>query len=70
MPFSARNRIGGVVHTVETDAPMAEVVIDAGDAGEITAVITSDSAESLDLSPGDEVETVVKATSVMVDAGE
>lgn len=67
MPFSARNRISGVVDTVETEAPMAEVTVDAGDAGDLTAVITSDSAESLDLSPGDEVEAVVKATSVMID---
>lgn len=70
MPFSARNRISGVVHTVETDAPIAEVAIDAGDAGELTAVVTSDAAESLDLSPGDEVEAVVEATSVMMDAGQ
>lgn len=67
MPFSARNL--GAVTRVESAGPMGRVDVDAGDAGELTVAVTDD-AESRDLSPADEVEAVVEATSVLVDAGD
>lgn len=36
----------------------------------VAAVITGDSAESLDLSEGDSVDAVIKATAVMIDDGQ
>lgn len=81
MTLSARNRLSGEVRNVETDGLTAEVTVEVGDSanpsdslaagdGEtVTAVITRSSAESLDLSEGDSVDAVIKATAVMIDDG-
>jgi molybdopterin-binding protein len=67
--FSARNRFPGVVRSVEADGVMALVEIEAGP-HLVTAAITRDSVEELGLAPGVRVTATVKATSVMVLAGE
>jgi molybdopterin-binding protein len=64
--FSARNRFPGRVVSVEVDGVMALVEIQAGP-HRITAAITRDSVEELDLQPGQQVAARVKATSVMVE---
>ena len=68
--LSARNRLPGVVRSVEVDGVMALVEIEAGPFL-ITAAVTRDSVEELGLAPGVEATATVKATSVMVqrDAG-
>lgn len=66
MVLSARNRLRGTVQRVETDGLMAEVVIDV-DGTEVVSTITSSSVERLGLDVGDEVNAVVKASSVMVE---
>ena len=63
--FSARNRMPGVVRSVEVDGVMALVEIEAGPFL-ITAAVTRDSVEELGLAPGVEATATVKATSVMV----
>ena len=45
---------------------MASVKIEVTEPGVITAVITRESAEALELAAGDEVEAVIKSTEVMV----
>jgi molybdopterin-binding protein len=64
--FSARNRVPGVVGSVEVSGGMALVEIDAGHCW-ITAAITRDSVEELGLAPGMRVAARVKATDVMIE---
>jgi molybdopterin-binding protein len=66
MALSARNRIEGTVTSITVEGPVAEVVVDVGGGNEMTATITSGSAERLGLSEGDEATAVVKASDVMV----
>ena len=65
---SARNRLTGVVRSVEADGVMALVELEAGPFL-ITAAITRDSIEELGLAAGVEATAVVKATSVMIERG-
>jgi molybdopterin-binding protein len=67
--LSARNRFPGVVRSVEVSGVMALVEIEAGP-HRITAAITRDAVEELGLAPGTPATAAVKATSVMVEAGE
>jgi molybdopterin-binding protein len=66
MKRSARNRFQGIVRSVDADGVMALVEMEAGPFL-ITAAITRDSIEELDLAPGVAATAVVKATSVMIE---
>ena len=68
-PRSARNRLTGIVRSVETDGVMALVEVEAGPFL-VTAAITRDSIEELGLAPGVQATAVVKATSVMIERAE
>jgi molybdopterin-binding protein len=63
---SARNRLTGVVRSVEVGGVMALVEIEAGPFL-VTAAITRDSVRELRLAPGVPATAIVKATSVMVE---
>jgi molybdopterin-binding protein len=63
--LSARNRLAGVVRSVESDRVVALVEIEAGPYL-LAAVITRDAVEELALAPGVPVVATIKATSVMV----
>jgi molybdopterin-binding protein len=63
--LSARNRLDGVVRSVEADRVMALVEIEAGPYL-LAAAITRDAVEELGLRPGVRVVATIKATSVMV----
>ena len=63
--LSARNRLAGVVRSVEADGVMALVDIEAGPY-RLAAAITRDAVEELALAPGVRVVATIKATSVMV----
>jgi molybdopterin-binding protein len=65
MELSARNQLRGTVHSVKSGAVMAEITVDV-EAGQVTAAITDSSRERLNLSEGDEVTVVIKATEVMI----
>lgn len=67
MALSARNNLGGTVRSVTTDEVMAEVVIELDGGETVTSTITRGSADRLDLSEGDEVAAVIKASEVMVE---
>jgi len=67
MALSARNKLTGTVTSVAKSEIMAEVVIELGDGQTITSTITRGSADRLELSEGDEVDAVIKASEVMVD---
>jgi molybdopterin-binding protein len=64
--LSARNRLPGVIRSVEVDGVMALVEIEAGP-HRLTAAITRDSVEELGLREGVEATATVKATSVMLE---
>jgi molybdopterin-binding protein len=68
MALSARNRLRGTVRSVTKTDVVAEVVVELDGGETVTAIITSGSAERLGLDPGSEVDAVVKATEVMIDA--
>ncbi len=62
---SARNRLPGVVRSVEADGVMALVEVEAGPFT-VVAAVTRDAIEDLALVPGSAITAVVKATSVML----
>jgi molybdopterin-binding protein len=66
MAISARNQLPGTIKSVVLGSVMAEVVVDVG-GHEVAAAVTRHSAEQLELSAGDEVKVVIKATEVMID---
>ena len=66
VPRSARNRMAGVVRSVQVDGVMALVEIEAGPFL-LTAAVTRDSVQELGLAPGVPATAVVKATSMMVE---
>lgn len=67
-PISARNRLPGVVRSVERDGVMALVELQAGPFL-ITAAVTRDSVDELGLAEGVQATATVKATSVMIERG-
>jgi molybdate transport system regulatory protein len=64
--ISARNRLKGTVKEVEKDAVTAKVKIEINTPVILTALISREAVEELEIKPGDEVEAVIKATEVMV----
>jgi molybdopterin-binding protein len=66
--LSARNRFPGVVRSVEVDGVMALVEIEAGPF-RLTAAVTRDAVEELQLTVGSPATAAVKATSVMIERG-
>ena len=66
MEISARNGIKGNIADVKLGEVMANIKIEVTEPGVITAIITRESAEDLDLKEGDEVKAVIKSTEVMV----
>ena len=68
-PLSARNRLPGIVRSVEVDGVMALVEIEAGPFRVVSAV-TRDAVEELGLAPGVAATATVKATSVMIHRGD
>lgn len=66
MEISARNGLKGKVEDVKLGEVMASIKIEITEPGVITAVITRESAEELDLKEGDEVKAIIKSTEVMV----
>jgi molybdate transport system regulatory protein len=69
MRTSARNRLPGIVRSIKLGGVMAQVDITVGD-NEVTAVITRDAAEELELKAGDSVVAIIKATEVMIGKSE
>jgi molybdate transport system regulatory protein len=66
MKISARNRIRGVIEGIEKGEVAAAVRIKVSTPIVITAMITRDAVDDLELRVGEDVEAVIKATEVMV----
>ena len=66
LKISARNRFKGVVKSVEKDKIVAKVKVEITLPATITALISTEAVEDLNIKLGDKVEAVIKATEVMV----
>ena len=66
MEISARNGIKGNIADVKLGEVMASIKIEVTEPGVITAIITRESAEELELAVGYEVKAIIKSTEVMV----
>jgi len=66
MKLSARNTLKGKVVDVTKGAAVAKVRIDVGNGVIITSSITTEAADDLALTIGDEVQAIIKATDVLV----
>jgi molybdopterin-binding protein len=66
MKLSARNQIKGKVVAVEKGHTTAHVRIDVGGGTVITASITNEAVDDLQLKVGDAATAVIKASDVMV----
>jgi molybdopterin-binding protein len=63
---SARNRLQGVVLSVQRDGLMAQVDLACG-AHRVVSLMSREAADQLDLKPGDSAIAVIKATTVVVE---
>jgi molybdate transport system regulatory protein len=66
LKISARNRFAGTVEKVEKGPITSLVKVKIQTPITITALISKEAAEDLAIKPGDKVEAIVKASSVMV----
>ncbi len=66
MKLSARNQMKGTVINVEKGLITARVSIKVEAPVIITAVITKEAAEELNLKVGDRVQAIIKATEVII----
>jgi molybdopterin-binding protein len=66
LKLSARNQFKGKVVNIEKGVITAKVKVDVTVPITITAVITKDAVEELNLKVGDEVVAIVKSTEVMI----
>lgn len=65
MELSTRNNLKGRIKNIKTNDINAEVLLDVG-GQEMCSSITADSVKRLDLKVGDEVNALVKASSVVI----
>ncbi|MGC2210440.1 MAG: TOBE domain-containing protein [Candidatus Korobacteraceae bacterium] len=66
MKISARNALAGTVTKVTRGAVNAEVDLSLKGGGDVVAVITNSSADSLGLKEGKAAYAIIKASSVMI----
>jgi len=66
LKISARNRLKGKVLAVEKEALTAKIKVEITVPAVVTALISREAAEELNIKVGDEVEAVIKATEVMI----
>jgi molybdopterin-binding protein len=64
--LSARNQFKGKIVAVEKGVITAEVKVEIKMPVTITAVITKEAVEDLNLKVGDEVTAIMKSTEVMI----
>lgn len=66
LKISARNRLEGIVKSIEKGEVAAKVKVEIEVPAVITALISREAVEELDIKLGDKVEAVIKATEVMI----
>ena len=66
MKLSARNQLKGKILEVRKGVTTAHIRINIGGGAVITASITNEAVDELDLKEGDDATAVIKASDVMV----
>lgn len=66
MRISARNTLKAKVKKIIPGSVNSEVILEISEGVEVTAIITKDAVQSLNLTEGAEAYAVVKSTDVMV----
>jgi len=66
LKISARNRLKGTVKSIEKGDVVAKIKVEIEVPAVITALISREAAEELEIKTGDQVEAVIKATEVMI----
>ncbi|WP_455277328.1 TOBE domain-containing protein [[Eubacterium] cellulosolvens] len=66
LKISARNRLNGIVEDINKGEVTSKVKIKINVPAIVSAVITTEAVEDLNIKPGDKVDAVIKATEVMV----
>ena len=66
MKISARNVLKGKVKSMVRDSVDSEIVLELAGGMEVVSIISTKSADNLNLKVGNEVYAVVKATNVMI----
>jgi molybdopterin-binding protein len=64
--LSARNQLNATIDSVQLGEVMSTVKVTLPDGQHLTAAITRDSAEELELAAGDQVLVIIKSTEVMI----
>jgi len=65
MKYGARNNITAIVKSVKKGDIMSLMKYDITQPTEMASVLTTESAEDLDLKPGDKVQLIIKAIHVL-----
>ncbi|WP_419660840.1 molybdenum-binding protein [Desulfosarcina variabilis str. Montpellier] len=68
MALSARNTLKGKIKDVKKGQVMAEITVEVANGVDVVSVITTNSTDRLGLAVGKEVEIVIKATNVLINA--
>ena len=66
MKLSARNQLKGKIVSVEKGVITAKVKVEIMVPAVVTAVITKEAVEDLDLKPGDNVQAIIKSTEIII----
>ncbi len=66
LKISARNRLKGTVEKVDKGVITAKIKIKIESPATVTAIISKEAVEELNVKAGDSVEAVIKATEVMI----
>ncbi|MEH1795974.1 MULTISPECIES: TOBE domain-containing protein [unclassified Nostoc] len=66
MEVSARNSLKGTIKKIHAGAVNSEVILEIGPGVEVTAIITKESVEHLQLQEGKQAIAVIKASDVII----
>ncbi len=66
LKISARNRLKGIIQQVDKGIITAKIKIKIETPAVVTAIISKEAVEELDVKAGDTIEAVIKATEVMI----
>jgi molybdopterin-binding protein len=66
MKLSTRNVIKGKVVEVKEGMIMAKVKVDIGNGNVLTSLISTEAVKELNVKAGEEIQVLIKATSVML----
>lgn len=66
LKISARNKLSGIIESINFAEVNSEVVINIGNEDKVVAVVTSNSINSMNLKVGSSVDAIIKASDIMI----